>query len=96
MSWCSLLIPFSLAIFSADWPIDSPVEGSAIAGATGTRSLGLIPATSLIRWERVFALLSPTSISLKRFEWRMGTLERLSAPPAMTTRAYPCAIWSAP
>jgi hypothetical protein len=27
-----------LAIFSADWPIDSPVDGSAIAGDTGIKS----------------------------------------------------------
>ena len=30
----------NFAIFSADWPIDSPVDGSAIAGVTGTRSRG--------------------------------------------------------
>src|SRR5207247_5034830 len=33
---------FSLAIFSADWPIDSPVDGSAMAGDTGIRSRGRI------------------------------------------------------
>ena len=39
-SCASRRMPFSLAIFSADCPIDSPVEGSAIAGVTGTRSRG--------------------------------------------------------
>ncbi len=34
------LIPFSFAIFSADWPIVSPVEGSAMAGVCGTKSRG--------------------------------------------------------
>ena len=34
-------MPFSLAIFSADSPIESPVEYSAIAGGTGSRSLAL-------------------------------------------------------
>src|SRR2546422_1004308 len=29
---------FSFAIFSADWPIDSPVDGSAMAGDTGLTS----------------------------------------------------------
>src|SRR5262249_51872595 len=33
-------MPFSLAIFSADSPIVRPVDGSASAGGTGTRSRG--------------------------------------------------------
>ena len=50
-------MPFSLAIFSADWPIVSPVDGSAIAGVTGTRSRGRVRASAPSRVPTLFALL---------------------------------------
>ena len=43
-------MPFSFAIFSADCPIDSPVDGSAMAGVTGTRSRGRTCAKMPSRW----------------------------------------------
>ena len=39
-SCSSRVMPFSLAIFSADWPMVRPVDGSAMAGVSGTRSRG--------------------------------------------------------
>ena len=36
----SRVMPFNLAILSADCPIDSPVLGSAMAGVIGMKSLG--------------------------------------------------------
>ena len=42
-SCASREMPFSLAIFSADSPIESPVEYSAMEGGTGSRSRALTP-----------------------------------------------------
>ena len=51
-------MPFSFAIFSADWPMLRPVDGSAMAGVSGTRSRGRMlakaesraPSDSGLRW----------------------------------------------
>src|SRR5437867_1526874 len=92
--WASREMRFSLAIFSADWPIVSPVEGSAIAGDTGIRSRGRIFANTLTRCRAVLALLASTRMSARRREARIGMSERLSTPPARITSAWPSTIWS--
>ena len=88
-SCASRVIPFSFAIRSADWPMVSPVDGSAMAGATGTRSRGRTEANSRTRSPMERALLAATSTWLKRLECRMGMSDRLSTPPAITTSACP-------
>ncbi len=88
-------MPFSFAIFSADWPIDSPVEGSAMAGVTGTKSRGRTRASTPRRSAMAFALLASTSSWLIRFECSTGMSESDSTPPASTTSACPRRIWSA-
>src|SRR5256884_409706 len=85
---------FSLAIFSADWPIDSPVEGSAIAGDTGTRSRGRIRLSVRRRVPSDFALLASTRMSARRREARIGMSESDSTPPASATSASPSTISS--
>jgi hypothetical protein len=85
-------MPFSFAIFSADWPMVSPVEGSAIAGVSGTRSLGRIPAKAERRAPRLRAREASIRARAMRRLWRMGTSDRLSAPPAMPTSALPARI----
>src|SRR5439155_345662 len=57
---------FSLAIFSADWPIVSPVDGSAIAGDTGIKSRGRIFAKAFTRSTAVVALLASATMSARR------------------------------
>jgi hypothetical protein len=94
-SCASRLMPFSLAIFSADCPMDSPVEGSAIAGVTGTRARGRVRPKADRRAPKVFARLASTSTRVKRREWRMGMSESDSTPPARIVSAWPSAIWSA-
>jgi hypothetical protein len=54
---------FSLAIFSADCPIVSPVDGSAMAGVMGTRSFGLMRANAFNLPGNDFALDAITSAS---------------------------------
>jgi hypothetical protein len=88
-------MPLIFAIFSADSPMDSPVDGSAIAGAIGTRSRGRIFDSARTRAPTLFAREAVRSASLMPREWRMGTFESDSAPPAMTTSACPSTIWSA-
>ena len=88
-------MPFSFAIFSADWPMVSPVEGSAIAGVTGTRSRGRARRNAARRPPTLLARLASTSTRLKRREWRIGMSESDSTPPASTVSAWPSAIWSA-
>ena len=83
------------AIFSADSPMDSPVLGSAMAGVIGTRSRGRTFASARTRPPNVFAFDAATSASLMPREWRIGTFDSDSAPPAMMTSAWPSAIWSA-
>ena len=52
------------AIFSADWPIVSPVDGSAIAGVIGTRSFGRIEPSDAQPLRRALgAARSATSLS---------------------------------
>ena len=75
---------FSFAIFSADSPIVSPVEGSAIAGVTGTRSFGRNRISVLSRAGNDFAFDAKTSVSANPCECRIGRLERDSDPPAIT------------
>ena len=89
-------MPFSLAIFSADWPIVSPVEGSAMAGVTGNEVARADPAEGgRARPPKLRALLASTRIWLKRREWRIGMSESDSTPPARIASAWPSAIWSA-
>src|SRR5204862_199631 len=85
---------FSLAISSADWPIDSPVEGSAMAGDTGTRSRGRIRLRVRRRAPSDFALFASTRMSARRREARIGISESDSTPPASTTSASPSTISS--
>src|ERR1700694_3964370 len=86
---------FSLAIFSADCPIERPVVYSAMAGATGASSAGRNPARALAFNAGVFALDSFTSRRANSREKRIGTSERHSDPPATTMSARPRAIFSA-
>ena len=95
-SWSSREIPFSLAMRSAAWPIDSPVEYSAIAGATGTRSRGRSRAKALRRAPSVFAREAATSVFDSRSEARIGMRDRHSAPPATTMSAHPASMRFAP
>ena len=88
-------MPFSFAIFSADWPMLSPVEGSAIAGVTGTRSRGRARLRAATRPATLLARPALTSIRLKRRECRIGMSESDSTPPARMVSACPRAIWSA-
>src|SRR5437762_1382895 len=85
---------FSLAIFSADWPIVSPVDGSAMAGETGTRSRGRIRLSVRSRAPKDLALLASTRMSARRREARIGMSESDSTPPASTTSASPSTISS--
>ncbi len=80
---------FSLAIFSADWPIVRPVDGSAMAGASGTRSRGRTLARLPRRAPSDFAFCVSTRMRAMRRLWRIGTSERLSAPPAIPTSTCP-------
>src|SRR6185437_9489519 len=83
------------AIFSADWPIVSPVEGSAIAGVIGTKSRGRIEPRILSRFAALLARDSATSFSDIDRECRIGTFDNDSAPPAIMTSWWPRTIWSA-
>ncbi len=94
-SCSSRLIPFSLAIFSADWPMLRPVEGSAIAGVSGTRSRRRMPAKAESRAPRLRAFEAATSARAIFLLWRMGTSERLSAPPAIPPSTWPRRICDA-
>ena len=94
-SCASRLMPFSFAIFSADCPMLSPVEGSAMAGVTGTRSRGRVRPKAATRPPRLFARLASTSTRLKRRECRIGMSDSDSTPPARMVSACPREIWSA-
>ena len=78
---------FSFAIFSADCPIDSPVDGSAMAGETGTRSRIRMRLKARNLAPSDFALLASTRMSARRREARIGMSESDSTPPASTTSA---------
>lgn len=88
-SCSSRRIPFSLAMRSAASPMVSPVEGSAMAGATGSRSRGRTRRNGEILEARLFARAASTKALARRREARMGTWESDSAPPATTTSACP-------
>src|SRR5215210_5879558 len=87
---------FSLAIFSADSPIDIPVVYSAIAGATGARSAGRSLLIAVARCGRVLALLSSMKTPAALRENWIGTLDNDSAPPARTMSHSPARIALAP
>ena len=70
----------------------SPVEGSAIAGVTGTRSRGRVRPKAATRAPTLLALLASTSTRLKRRECRMGMSDSVSTPPARMVSAWPSAI----
>jgi hypothetical protein len=72
--------------------MDSPVDGSAIAGATGIRSLNRILEKVASRCPRDLALLASIRIWLIRLECRIGISESDSTPPASTTSALPRTI----
>ena len=59
------------------------------------RAFGRIFAIACTRPPSDFALLAETMASEKPREWRIGTLESDSAPPAIATFTCPSAIWSA-
>jgi hypothetical protein len=87
LSCASRVMPFSLAIFSADSPMVRPVVDSAIAGASGARSFGRIFENAPSLPVSDFCLLAETSASANFFEKRIGTSDSDSAPPAMTVSA---------
>src|SRR5215207_2413680 len=88
-------MPLIFAIFSADCPMVSPVDGSAMAGVIGTRSFGRMRESALTLPPMDLARDADTRASENPRECRMGTFDNDSAPPAMTTDAWPSAIWSA-
>jgi len=87
-------MPFSLAIFSADWPIVRPVDGSAMAGVCGARSFGRSFENALSLPPSVRAFDASTRAFAMRRLCRIGMSDRLSAPPAMPTAACPSRISS--
>ena len=88
-------ISLIFAIFSADSPIVSPVDGSAMAGVIGHEVPRTDAGEGAHAAAELFALRRRDEARLKPREWRIGTLESDSAPPAMTMSAWPRAIWSA-
>src|SRR5439155_931729 len=74
--------------------IVSPVDGSAMAGDTGTRSRGRIRLMVRRRAPRDLALFASTRMSARRREARIGMSESDSTPPASTTSASPSTISS--
>ena len=80
---------FSLAIFSHACPIDMPVVYSAIAGGTGTRSLGRNEAATPSFWPADFAFESAINLRAIDFDTWIGTLVSDSAPPARATLHCP-------
>ena len=93
-SCSSRVMPFSRAIFSADWPMVRPVDGSAMAGAWGARSAGRSLAKAFSFAARLRALEASTRVWAIRRLCRMGMSDRLSAPPAIPTEAWPSRISS--
>ncbi len=94
-SCASRVMPFSFAIRSALSPIDSPVDGSAIAGVRGARSFGRTPVSAATRCITVFAFDAVSSASRSCFDRSIGMSDRTSTPPAIITSACPRTIWSA-
>jgi hypothetical protein len=87
---------FSFAIFSADWPMVSPVVYSAMAGATGARSAGRSLPKAATFWGSVFARFASMNVRAALRENWIGTLVSDSAPPASTTSASPERMAPAP
>ncbi len=73
-----------------------PVECSAIAGGTGTKSRGRNRLIHFSRSPRLRALASAMNFSAARFGKASGTFDSDSAPPASTISASPRRIASAP
>jgi hypothetical protein len=88
-------MPFSFAIFSADCPIVSPVEGSATAGQSGTRSRGLSAPSAESRAPHVRARWASTSARASPRLSGIGTFESDSAPPATPASRLPSRISAA-
>ena len=88
-------IPFSFAIFSADWPMERPVVYSAIAGGFGVSSSRRNPEKTRALAAADFDFESLISLFVNLREKRTGTSERHSDPPAMIESATPRAIFSA-
>src|SRR5262245_21001649 len=66
-----------------------------MAGVMGTRSRGRTELRIFTRPAVLFARDNATSLSDMPREWRIGTFDNDSAPPAMMTSRLPSAIWSA-
>ena len=89
-SSCSFLVtPKVAASLSAEWPMVSLVENSAIAGSSGAKKSGLILERSCILAPKVLALVEAIMRFLILREWRMGTSDMNSTPPAMHTSYTP-------
>ena len=89
-------MPFSFAIFSADWPID--LAGGRLGD--GGRDRHQVPGPDPGEGAEPLAQRSSpcsasTRIRLKRRECRIGMSDSDSTPPARTTSAWPRRIWSA-
>ena len=90
------LMPLAFAIFSAESPIDSPVERSAMAGGFGARSFGRNFEKILTFDGKSLAAFAAIINSTKRSEYVTGGFDRESAPPAITMSASPSAMaWAA-
>merc|ERR1719187_2106489 len=88
-SCSSLLTPNVAASLSAECPIVSLVENSAMAGSSGAKKSGLMEASRPSLAPSVLALVL-FSINWRIFlEWRMGTSDMNSTPPAMATSYTP-------
>ena len=74
----------------------SPVVGSAMAGATGTKSLGRKLENGARRSRRVFPLAAVTRMFENFSLTVIGIRESDSDPPAMTTSVCPISIRCAP
>ena len=74
------------------WPITSPVEKLAIAGASGAMSPILSPPKRMPSFFCVpFALFIARNRLRSAREKRIGTSEKVSTPPAITTSDWP--VW---
>ena len=87
---------FSFAIRSAAAPIVSPVVGSAMAGATGIKSLGRKLENGATRSLSVFPFAAVTRAFENLSLTVIGIRERHSDPPAMTTSAWPTSMSCVP
>ena len=89
-SSCSFLVtPNVAASLSAECPMVSFVENSAMAGSSGAKKSGLILARRFILAPNVLALVEDIIRFLIFREWRIGTSDINSTPPAMQTSYTP-------